>query len=122
MLSPARRSYSEYLFRFLIAHGSPNYGHSGICAMQKMFAFTYTLGSQPNPDYNNADLIVIWGKQPIYSGASKGGVKSLVDARDSRRDDRRHQAHCRAGCRHVRHRGFRFARAPTPHSHWVCST
>ena len=45
ILSPARRSYSEYLYRFLIAHGSPNYGHSGICAMQKTFAFTYTLGA-----------------------------------------------------------------------------
>ncbi len=40
ILSPARRSYSEYLYRFLIAHGSPNYGHSGICAMQKSFSFT----------------------------------------------------------------------------------
>jgi len=81
MLSPARRTYSDYLVRFLTVHGSPNYGHSGICAMQKMFAFTYTLGGQPNPDYKNADLILIWGKQPVYSGASKGSVKSLVDAK-----------------------------------------
>jgi anaerobic selenocysteine-containing dehydrogenase len=27
ILSPARRSYSFYLQRFLTAHGSPNYGH-----------------------------------------------------------------------------------------------
>ena len=45
MLSPARRTYSEYLYRFLIAHGSPNYGHSGICAMQNAFSFAYTLGA-----------------------------------------------------------------------------
>jgi anaerobic selenocysteine-containing dehydrogenase len=81
-LSPARRSYSEYLFRFLISHGSPNYGHSGICAMQKAFALSYTLGtSGANADYRNADLIVIWAKQPVYSGAAKGGVKSIVDAK-----------------------------------------
>ncbi|MDM7997741.1 MAG: hypothetical protein QUT30_18870 [Acidobacteriota bacterium] len=64
ILSPARRSYSEYLYRFLIAHGSPNYGHSGICAMQKMFAFTYTLGAAPWPDIPQSNLILIWGKQP----------------------------------------------------------
>ena len=45
ILSPQRRNYSEYLHRFLIAHGSPNYGHSGICAMQRAFSFAYTLGS-----------------------------------------------------------------------------
>jgi len=83
ILSPARRSYSDYLYRFLMAHGSPNYGHSGICAMQNAFSFAYTLGVSwpPMPDYKNADVILIWGKQPIYSGASKGGTKSLVDAK-----------------------------------------
>ena len=50
MLSPTRRSYSDYLYRFLIAHGSPNYGHSCICAMQRAFAFMYTLGDWPGPD------------------------------------------------------------------------
>lgn len=86
ILSPARRSYSDYLYRFLMAHGSPNYGHSGICAMQNTFSFAYTLGiSQPlgpMPDYQKADLILIWGKQPIYSGASKGGTRSLVGAKE----------------------------------------
>jgi len=83
ILSPARRSYSDYLYRFLMAHGSPNYGHSGICAMQNAFSFAYTLGVSwpPMPDYKNADVILIWGKQPVYSGASKGGTKSLVDAK-----------------------------------------
>jgi anaerobic selenocysteine-containing dehydrogenase len=69
ILSPARRSYSEYLYRFLMVHGSPNYGHSGICAMQNAFAFAYTFGILlPKPDYQNSNLIVIWGKQPIYGG------------------------------------------------------
>jgi anaerobic selenocysteine-containing dehydrogenase len=83
ILSPARRSYSEYLYRFLIAHGSPNYCHSGICAMQNAFSFAYTLGAAwPMADYQNSNLIIIWGKQPVYSGASKGATRMLVEARE----------------------------------------
>ncbi len=81
ILSPARRSYSEFLYRFLIAHGSPNYGHSGICAMQKTFAFTYTLGAAPVPDIPNSKLILIWGKQPVYSGSTRGNLKQILDAK-----------------------------------------
>jgi anaerobic selenocysteine-containing dehydrogenase len=80
ILSPARRTYSEYLFRFLIAHGSPNYGHSGICAQQKGFTFRYTLGSAPIPDLAHSNLIVIWGKQPAFSGAPMGHLKTILDA------------------------------------------
>lgn len=83
ILSPARRSYSEYLYRFLMVHGSPNYGHSGICALQNAFSFAHTLGAlMPFADYANSDLILIWGKQPIYSGSSKGGTRSLIDAKE----------------------------------------
>lgn len=81
ILSPARRSYSEYLYRFLMVHGSPNYGHSGICAVQNAFSFAHTLGAlMPHVDYRNSDLVLIWGKQPVYSGASKGGTRSLIKA------------------------------------------
>jgi len=83
ILSPARRSYSDYLFRFLIAHGSPNYGHSGICAVQRAFGFSYTLGtSMLAPDYNNADLIIIWGGNPVYSGTPQGGLERILNAKD----------------------------------------
>jgi anaerobic selenocysteine-containing dehydrogenase len=82
ILSPARRSYSEFLYRFLIAHGSPNYAHSGICAMQKAFAFTYTLGTAPVPDISNTKLLLIWGKQPVYSGSTRGNLKQILDAKD----------------------------------------
>ncbi len=80
MLSPARRSYSEYMQRFLIAHGSPNYGHSGICAMQRAFAFSYTLGGMPMCDYANSEVIIVWGRQPIYSGPAQRGARSYVAA------------------------------------------
>lgn len=82
ILSPARRTYSAYLYRFLTAHGSPNYGHSGICAMQRAFAFLYTLGSVPRSDVRNTKLLIIWAKQPVYAGSSKGGVKQLLDAKE----------------------------------------
>jgi anaerobic selenocysteine-containing dehydrogenase len=81
ILSPARRTYSEYLFRFLIAHGSPNYGHSGICAMQKAFSFCYTLGAVPMPDLTKSNLILIWGKQPALSGGPLGHLNAIMDAR-----------------------------------------
>jgi anaerobic selenocysteine-containing dehydrogenase len=82
VLSPARRTYSEYLYRFLVAHGSPNYGHSGICAMQMSFAFHYTVGDWPRAvDYANSDLVLVWGKQPIYSGPAQDGARAFVDAK-----------------------------------------
>jgi anaerobic selenocysteine-containing dehydrogenase len=83
VLSPARRSYSEYLYRFLVAHGSPNYGHSGICAVQQAFAYAYTLGTtRPIPDYDHADLIIIWGANPVYSGTPQGALDSILNAKD----------------------------------------
>ena len=36
----------------------------------------------PMPDYQNCDLVLIWGKQPVYSGSSKGGTRSLVEAKE----------------------------------------
>lgn len=82
ILSPARRTYSAYLYRFLAAHGSPNYGHSGICVMQRQFAFTYTVGGVPLPDISKSDVILIWGKQPAYAGSSKGAAQQLIRAKE----------------------------------------
>jgi anaerobic selenocysteine-containing dehydrogenase len=81
ILSPARRSYSEYLQRFLTAHGSPNYGHSGICAMQRAFSFLYTLADYPWPDYHQSDLIIYWGRQPIYSGPVARPARAFLAAK-----------------------------------------
>ena len=81
ILSPARRSYSDLIQRFLIVHGRPNYGHSGICAMQKGFAFSYTIGGMPQADIRNSDLIIYWGRQPIYAGPAMDPVRELIDAK-----------------------------------------
>ena len=85
VLSPARRTYSAYMARFLQAHGSPNYAHSGICMVQKNFVFSYTLGilgtNLPAADYAQTKCLIVWGTQPIYSGSSKGQLKRLLDAK-----------------------------------------
>lgn len=81
ILAPAKRSYNDYLKRFLTAHGSPNYGHSGICAMQRAFAFNYTLGDYPRPDYDRSDLIIYWGRQPIYSGPVARPARAFLAAK-----------------------------------------
>jgi anaerobic selenocysteine-containing dehydrogenase len=82
ILSPQRRSYSNFLYRFLIAHGSPNYGHSGICAIQRAFSFAYTLGSSSTvPDYDNTDLIIIWGANPGY-GNPRSKLNNIFKAKE----------------------------------------
>jgi anaerobic selenocysteine-containing dehydrogenase len=81
ILSPARRGYSNYLTRFLMAHGSPNYGHSGICAMQRLLAFSYTIGGRPQPDIPKTNLLLVWGAQPVYSGSCRGYLKQFLDGK-----------------------------------------
>ncbi len=83
MLSPARRAYSDYMQRFLIVHGSPNYGHSGICGTQKDFTFAYTLGAHRKPgcDYEKSEVLLIWGRQPVYSGPTNMVVRNYLAAK-----------------------------------------
>jgi len=81
ILAPAKRSYSDYLYRFLIAHGSPNYGHSGICNAQRAFAYSYTVGGFPMPEYDQSDLILYWGRQPIFAGPPMNPARALIRAK-----------------------------------------
>ena len=81
ILSPAHRNYKNLFLRFLAVHGSPNHGHSGICAVQRAFAFHHTLGCWPQPDTNNSDLIIYWGRQPIYSGPASLPARELISAK-----------------------------------------
>jgi anaerobic selenocysteine-containing dehydrogenase len=82
ILSPAKRSYSDYLQRLAVVHGTPNYGHSGICVLQRAFAFMYTFADWPKPDYDNSDMIIYWGRQPIYSGPVSPVARSFMAARE----------------------------------------
>jgi anaerobic selenocysteine-containing dehydrogenase len=81
ILSPALRSYSELLRRFLTAHGSPNFGHSGICAMQRAFSFMYTVGDWPSAELGESDLLIYWARQPVYSAPAMMPPKTLVSAK-----------------------------------------
>lgn len=81
ILAPAFRTYNAYLKRFLVAHGSPNYGHSGICALQRAFSFSYTVGDWPVAEIAKSDLVIYWGRQPIHSGPVMNGPRMLLDAK-----------------------------------------
>jgi anaerobic selenocysteine-containing dehydrogenase len=86
ILSPQARTYKPYFIRFLTAHGSPNYCHSGICAIQRAFGFAYTLAApmlgMAGADYEHADLIVVWGANPVYAGTPTGNLKRILDAKE----------------------------------------
>ena len=79
LLSPAKRNYKSLMLRLLTVHGSPNHGHSGICHQQRSFAFHYTLGCWPQPDYKKCDLIIYWGRQPILSGPATILSRDLIE-------------------------------------------
>jgi anaerobic selenocysteine-containing dehydrogenase len=85
ILSPQARTYKPYFIRFLTAHGSPNYCHSGICAIQRAFGFAYTVAApmlgMSGADFEHADLIVVWGANPVYAGAPTGNLKRILDAK-----------------------------------------
>jgi len=85
MLSPQARSYKEYMQRFLYYHGSPNYAHSGICFIQRAFGMAHTLGRfdfHTTPDFEHADVIVVWGANPVNAFTAMGLLRRLVAARE----------------------------------------
>jgi anaerobic selenocysteine-containing dehydrogenase len=79
ILSPAGRTYKDYFIRFLTAHGSPNFCHSGICSVQKSFGLTYTLGTPGlTLDLENTNLVIIWGAKSVYDNP-RIGINGLQD-------------------------------------------
>lgn len=86
ILSPQHRSYKDYFIRFLTIHGSPNYGHSGICAIQRAFSFAYTTGypllGVAGPDFEHADVIIVWTANPVYASTPMGTIRRILDAKE----------------------------------------
>jgi anaerobic selenocysteine-containing dehydrogenase len=85
VLSPQHRSYKEYFTRFLVKHGSPNYGHSGICNLQRLFSFAYTIGFPElaySSDFKHTDLIIIWTANPANASTPMGTLKRILDAKE----------------------------------------
>ncbi|MBP2645966.1 MAG: putative anaerobic dimethyl sulfoxide reductase, chain reductase precursor [Firmicutes bacterium] len=82
ILAPAMRTYNAYIKRFLTVHGSPNYGHSGICALQRGFSFMYTIADWPVAEIDQSDLVIYWGRQPIFSGPAMDGPRLLLKVKE----------------------------------------
>lgn len=83
VLSPQHRSYKDYFLKFLTTHGSPNYGHSGLCAMQRAFSFAYTLGTPfSGADYEHTNMIIIWTANPAYANMATGDIKRILDTKE----------------------------------------
>ena len=71
--------------RFLNVHGSPNYMHSAICAMQRAASRVISIG-KPADTYpaqlDKTELLVIWGANPENSEINRGKPKTIMDALD----------------------------------------
>jgi anaerobic selenocysteine-containing dehydrogenase len=86
VLSPRQCTYKDYFKRFMIAHGTPNYAHSAICAVQRAFSYAYTIGTPwiglDHADIANADLVLNFAANPIYSGAPMIKARELMKAKE----------------------------------------
>jgi len=69
--------------RFLNVHGSPNYLHSGICAIQRGCSRRVSTGVNVSPgDMNKTKLYVNWGANPENSGMNLGTPYKVVHAKE----------------------------------------
>lgn len=68
--------------RFLNVIGSPNYLHSGICALQRRASKTVTIGGAvcPPAQLDKTRLLVVWGANPENSAVNQGAVRDRLDA------------------------------------------
>ncbi len=68
--------------RFLNVLGSPNYLHSGICALQRRASKTVTIGAAvcPPAQPDKTRLLVVWGANPENSAVNQGAVRARLDA------------------------------------------
>jgi anaerobic selenocysteine-containing dehydrogenase/Fe-S-cluster-containing dehydrogenase component len=85
VLSPQARSCKEYVLRFLHDYGSPNSGHSAICFVQRAFGMAHTLGRadfHTTPDFEHAEVIVVWGANPVNAFTAMGLLRRLLAARE----------------------------------------
>ena len=79
----------SYVQRFMSAFGSPNVAsHDHLCYTPRTIGHKYTYGGQPLPDYENTNLTILWGFNPMETSlthhgrrvlnAAKRGVKLVV--------------------------------------------
>lgn len=71
--------------RFLNVYGSPNYLHSGICALQRQASKNVTIGaaSCAPAQLDKTKLLVNWGANPENSGVAKSGIAARLNAQEA---------------------------------------
>ncbi len=58
----------NYVTRFMTAFGSPNLvTHAHLCFAPRAIAHLATYGGVPEPDFDHARCIVLWGFNPVYT-------------------------------------------------------
>lgn len=86
---PRWESNWSYVQRFMNAFGSPNVAsHDHLCYTPRTIGHKHTYGGQPLPDYENTNLMILWGFNPMETSlthqgrrvlnAAKRGVKLVV--------------------------------------------
>ena len=71
--------------RFLNVYGSPNYLHSGICALQRRASKNVSIGRATcaPAQLDKTKLLVNWGANPENSGVARSGIAARLDAQDA---------------------------------------
>jgi anaerobic selenocysteine-containing dehydrogenase len=83
--APVTYEARDGFLQFMGVYGSPNFtGASNLCHVPRHLAFVSALGGKPEPDYENTQLILIWGSNPVnsnrFSGyASYNGFNKIID-------------------------------------------
>ncbi|MBX7470305.1 molybdopterin-dependent oxidoreductase [Streptomyces sp. MAG02] len=74
---------TEWIERFVRHFGSPNTVYSAeICNWHKDFAHAFTFGTPlPPPDYDHADLALLWGFNPAKTWLAQSAAVSAAQAR-----------------------------------------
>jgi anaerobic selenocysteine-containing dehydrogenase len=71
----------NYVTRFMNAFGSPNLlTHAHLCFAPRAIAHASTYGGVPEPDFDGADCILLWGFNPAYTSVTNY-ARRIVDAK-----------------------------------------
>lgn len=82
--APVSYEGRDGFLQFMGAYGSPNIaGVGNLCFVPRQVVFTHAFGGRPEPDYENTQLIVFWGVNPVnttrFSGyASYDGFYKII--------------------------------------------
>lgn len=64
--APVSYGARDGFVQFMGAYGSPNFtGAANLCAVPRRLAFLDAFGGRPEPDYENARLIIFWASNPV---------------------------------------------------------